>query len=48
MTNIVMPYCGVARMAGGRYGDEFQKIDGQWLYSKRIFNIVAQTGDAPE
>jgi len=32
------------RVAGGRYDDEFVKVDGQWLYSKRIFVVVAQFG----
>lgn len=35
---------GEPRVAGGRYDDEFVKIDGQWLYSKRIFVVVAQFG----
>lgn len=47
-THEVLVEKGVTRMAGGRYDDEFRKVDGQWLYSKRIFNIVAQMGDAPE
>lgn len=32
------------RVAGGRYDDSFIKLDGKWLYSKRVFNIVAQFG----
>lgn len=47
-THEVLVEKGVTRMAGGRYDDEFRKVDGQWLYSKRIFNIVAQMGDNPE
>ena len=47
-THEVLVEKGVTRMAGGRYDDEFRKVDGQWLYIKRIFNIVAQMGDAPE
>ena len=37
-------FLGIPRIAGGRYDDEMVKIDGQWLYSKRIFNVVAQLG----
>ena len=47
-THEVLVEKGVTRMAGGRYDDEFRKIEGQWLYSKRVFNIVAQMGDNPE
>ncbi|MEP2990827.1 MAG: nuclear transport factor 2 family protein [Parasphingorhabdus sp.] len=47
-THEVLVEKGVTRMAGGRYDDEFRKVDGQWLYSKRVFNVVAQMGDAPE
>ncbi|MEW4468642.1 nuclear transport factor 2 family protein [Parasphingorhabdus sp. JC815] len=35
---------GEPRVAGGRYDDEFIKIDGQWFYTKRIFNLVSQMG----
>lgn len=47
-THEVLVEKGVSRMAGGRYDDEFRKVNGQWLYSKRIFNVVAQIGDASE
>ena len=43
-THEILVEKGEPRVAGGRYDDEFVKIDGQWLYSKRIFVIVAQFG----
>lgn len=43
-THEILVENGEPRIAGGRYDDEFVKIDGQWLYSKRIFNVVAQMG----
>lgn len=43
-THEILVENGEPRIAGGRYDDEFVKIDGQWLYSKRIFNVVAQLG----
>ncbi len=43
-THEILVEMGEPRIAGGRYDDEFVKIDGQWLYSKRIFNVVAQLG----
>ncbi|MEO0440107.1 MAG: nuclear transport factor 2 family protein [Pseudomonadota bacterium] len=43
-THEILVEKGEPRIAGGRYDDEFVKIDGQWLYSKRIFNVVAQLG----
>ncbi|MEO9634458.1 MAG: nuclear transport factor 2 family protein [Parasphingorhabdus sp.] len=43
-THEVLVENGEPRIAGGRYDDEFVKIDGQWFYSKRIFNVVAQLG----
>ena len=41
-THEILVEKGEPRIAGGRYDDEFVKIDGQCLYSKRIFNVVAQ------
>ncbi|QJB69810.1 nuclear transport factor 2 family protein [Parasphingorhabdus halotolerans] len=43
-THEILVEKGEPRIAGGRYDDEFVKINGQWLYSKRIFNVVAQMG----
>tara|TARA_R110001599_G_C11969837_1_gene633822 strand:- start:34 stop:444 length:411 start_codon:yes stop_codon:yes gene_type:complete len=43
-THEILVENGEPRIAGGRYDDEMVKIDGQWLYSKRIFNVVAQLG----
>lgn len=43
-THEILVEQGEPRIAGGRYDDEMVKIDGQWLYSKRIFNVVAQLG----
>lgn len=43
-THEILVEKGEPRIAGGRYDDEFVKIDGQWLYTKRIFNVVAQLG----
>ena len=43
-THEILVENGEPRIAGGRYDDEFVRIDGQWLYSKRIFNVVAQMG----
>ena len=43
-THEILVENGEPRVAGGRYDDEFVKIDGQWLYSKRIFVVVAQFG----
>ena len=43
-THEILVENGEPRIAGGRYDDEFVKINGQWLYSKRIFNVVAQMG----
>ena len=43
-THEILVENGEPRIAGGRYDDEFVRIDGQWLYSKRIFVIVAQLG----
>ena len=43
-THEILVEKGESRVAGGRYDDEFVKIDGQWLYSKRIFVVVAQFG----
>lgn len=43
-THEILVEKGEPRIAGGRYDDEFVKIEGQWLYSKRIFNVVAQLG----
>ena len=39
---ILKPKEGSTRLIGGLYEDEFVKQDGRWLYSKRIFNIVAE------
>ncbi|VWX60855.1 conserved hypothetical protein [Sphingorhabdus sp. 109] len=43
-THEILVEKGEPRVAGGRYNDEFVKVDGQWLYSKRIFVVVAQFG----
>lgn len=43
-THEVLVENGEPRIAGGRYDDEFVKVDGRWLYQKRIFNVVAQLG----
>lgn len=43
-THEILVENGEPRIAGGRYDDEFIKQDGRWLYSKRIFNVVAQLG----
>lgn len=43
-THEVLVENGEPRIAGGRYDDEFVKLDGRWLYTKRIFNVVAQMG----
>ncbi|GAA0476941.1 hypothetical protein GCM10009096_18490 [Parasphingorhabdus litoris] len=43
-THEILVENGEPRIAGGRYDDEFVKIDGRWLYKKRIFNVVAQLG----
>jgi len=46
-THEILVEKGQARIAGGRYDDEFVKIDGTWLFKKRVFNVVAQLGEAP-
>lgn len=33
---------GSTRIVGGLYEDELVKRDGKWLFSSRIFNIVAE------
>lgn len=33
---------GTTRHVGGLYEDELIKQDGRWLYSKRVFGIVAE------
>lgn len=33
---------GTTRMIGGLYDDEMVKRDGQWFYSSRVFNVVAE------
>ncbi len=33
---------GSTRMIGGLYTDELEKRDGQWLYTRRAFEIVAE------
>jgi uncharacterized protein (TIGR02246 family) len=33
---------GTTRAVGGLYEDEMIKRDGQWLYTKRVFRIVAE------
>ena len=33
---------GATRHVGGLYEDKLAKIDGQWLYTSRIFKIVAE------
>lgn len=33
---------GSTRVIGGLYEDELEKRDGQWLFTSRIFNIVAE------
>src|SRR5690606_9395365 len=43
-THEILVENGEPRVAGGRYDDEFVKIDGHWFYSKRIFNLVSQMG----
>lgn len=43
-THEILVENGEPRVAGGRYDDEFVKIEGHWFYSKRIFNLVSQMG----
>lgn len=33
---------GNTRVVGGLYEDELEKRDGQWLFTKRVFRIVAE------
>ncbi len=33
---------GTTRMLGGLYTDELEKRDGQWVYTKRAFKIIAE------
>lgn len=33
---------GTTRMLGGLYTDELAKRDGQWVYTKRAFQIIAE------
>lgn len=37
---------GSTRAIGGLYEDEMVKLDGQWLYAKRVFRIVAEYNPA--
>lgn len=39
---ILLMLDGTSRIVGGRYDDEFVKVNGQWLYSKRVFKIHAE------
>lgn len=39
---------GSTRMLGGLYNDELEKRDGQWVYTKRAFQIVAEYNPAQE
>ncbi len=39
---------GSTRMLGGLYTDELEKRDGQWVYTKRAFKIVAEYNPAEE
>ena len=33
-----------ARHVGGLYEDELAKIDGRWVFTSRIFRIIAEFG----
>ncbi|MEM8726731.1 MAG: nuclear transport factor 2 family protein, partial [Pseudomonadota bacterium] len=33
---------GSTRMIGGLYTDELEKRDGNWVYTKRAFQIIAE------
>ncbi len=33
---------GSTRMLGGLYTDELEKRDGQWVYTKRAFQVIAE------
>ena len=33
---------GTTRAIGGLYEDEMVRVDGRWLYAKRVFRIVAE------
>ncbi|MEP3422681.1 MAG: nuclear transport factor 2 family protein [Erythrobacter sp.] len=33
---------GTTRMLGGLYTDELEKRDGQWVYTKRAFQVIAE------
>lgn len=37
---------GNTRVIGGLYEDELAKIDGQWLFTNRVFKIVAEYNPA--
>ena len=30
------------RAVGGLYEDEMVKVDGRWLYAKRVYRIIAE------
>lgn len=33
---------GTIRAVGGLYEDEMVKVDGRWLYAKRVYRIVVE------
>jgi len=35
-------------MIGGLYTDELEKRDGQWVYTKRAFQIIAEYNPVEE
>lgn len=41
---ILKPKDGKARHVGGLYEDALAKIDGRWVFTSRVFRIVAEFG----
>ncbi|MEP5936849.1 MAG: nuclear transport factor 2 family protein [Erythrobacter sp.] len=39
---------GSTRMIGGLYTDELEKRDGQWVYTKRAFQVIAEYNPTAE
>ena len=39
---------GSTRVIGGLYDDRLAKIDGRWLYTSRVFKVVAEYNPAGE